>query len=185
MTLRIIAGTHRGRALLSPSGKEIRPTTGKTREAMFNLLLHGFEASPIIEQKILDLCCGTGALGLEALSRGAAHVTFIDQDANSLDLAKENARRLGEWDRCRFLQGSATQLPQASEPVSCVIMDAPYRSGLMQGAYISLRNRGWAAAGTIIAFEHAAKEPLPPLEQCEIVKERLYGKTRVSIVRCE
>jgi len=180
--MRIISGKHRGRKLEAPKGKHVRPTTDRCREAVFNLLMHGFDPCPITDERVLDVCCGTGALGLEALSRGAAHATFIDSNRTALTCAEDNARTLGESPHATFLLSDVAQMPRAVAPVALVLMDAPYRSGLIASAFKGLLDKGWLKDGTLLAFEQDHKEIFPELEGCEIVKQRNYGKTRVTIV---
>ena len=179
--MRIIAGKHRGRRIESPKGKDIRPTTDRCREAVFNLLMH-MKPNPVIDQRVLDLCCGTGALGLEALSRGAAHATFMDQSSAAMKLARHNCETMNELDNASFSQTDSSQPTHAPEPVALVLMDAPYHSGLIGPAFQNLKARGWLKEGTVLAFEQDHKEEFPELEGCEIVKQRDYGKTRVTIV---
>lgn len=182
--MRIISGKHRGRRIEAPKGVEVRPTTDRCREALFNLLMHGhFEESPIIGQPVLDLCCGTGALGLEALSRGAAHVTFVDSSKRSLDCARDNASALGEYANARFMLTDVQQLPSTDKPVALVLMDAPYHSGLIAPTYHTLTKRGWLRSGAVLAFEHSIKDPFPELAGCTLITARDYGKTAVTIVQ--
>ncbi len=180
--MRIIAGIHKGRTLDSPPDRSIRPTGERTREAFFNLLLHGpFDPSPVIDQTVLDLCCGSGALGLEALSRGAAQAIFVDSKRQSLQLAQHNAARLRETARSRFIQSDVQRLPAAHEPVALVLIDAPYHSGLLLLAYESLQAQGWLMAGTVIAAEQGAKEAMPDLPATTLHTDRVYGKSRIGM----
>src|ERR1700744_698644 len=106
--MRIIAGQFKGRKLLPPEGKDIRPTSDRTRESVFNLLMHGqYAGEAILGQHVLDICCGTGALGLEALSRGARIATFIDADKKSIELARKNALHCGVTNAAFFVQADA------------------------------------------------------------------------------
>ncbi|MCI5048871.1 MAG: 16S rRNA (guanine(966)-N(2))-methyltransferase RsmD [Rickettsiales bacterium] len=181
--MRIIAGKHKGRRIEAPKGKEVRPTTEKCREALFNLFMHGgFDPSPVIDQPVLDVCCGTGALGLEALSRGAQHVTFVDSNRISIEYATHNAENMHEKPNCRFLCVPFQQLPKADAPVGLVMMDAPYRSGLIKPAFKHMRAQGWLKGGTILAFEQDHKEEFPELADTEIIKQRKYGKTVITIL---
>ncbi len=182
--MRIISGKHRGRRIESPKGKTIRPTTDRCREALFNLLMHGpFEQSPVIDQHVMDLCCGTGALGLEALSRGAVHCSFVDSNRTSLDLARFNAQKFNELEHAEFLCTHVSHLPAAKTPVTLVMMDAPYHSGLIAPAFKALRAQGWLAPGTILAFEYDHKEAFPDLPDTELIREREYGKTKINVVK--
>ena len=179
--MRIIAGKHRGRKIESLKGKTVRPTTGRTREAIFNLLMH-MPDNPVVDKRALDLCCGTGALGMEALSRGAAHVTFVDQNRDALNLAEMNIQKCGERDHATFHLSDSSAPPKAPEPVSLVMMDAPYHSGLIAPAYTNLVKQGWLKDGTILAFEQDHKEDFPELAGSEIIKQRSYGKTRITLL---
>jgi 16S rRNA (guanine966-N2)-methyltransferase len=156
--LRIIGGTWRGRKLRFPAGADIRPTPDRVRETLFNWL-----GVRIGGARCLDLFAGSGALGLEALSRGAAHVTFVEQDARA---ARELALRLVEWqgeggrvaraDALRFLAG-------APEPFAVVFLDPPYGSDLLTRAASALAEHGWLAPGALVYVESAARGELPPL----------------------
>lgn len=184
--MRIISGKHRGRTLSAPNDLSIRPTGDRTRQAIFNLLMQGqFDPSPVIDQRVLDLCCGTGALGLEALSRGAAHVTFVDSSRTALALAEKNAAHLGETENCQFLGCAVEHLPLAREPVALVLMDAPYRSGILLPAYHSLESQRWLQPGTLIASEHDQKEKIPELEGTTVLTDRHYGKSRVVLFQVD
>lgn len=179
--MKIIAGKHRGRKLESPKGKEIRPTASMARESLFNLLMH-LNPNPVVDQHVADLFCGTGALGLEALSRGAAHVTFVDENRKSLELAKDNAELLSETGNSQFIHSSSVELPQAKEPYALVMMDPPYRTGLAVAAWSSLVKKKWIAQGSMVAIEMDHKEEVPSFDGAEIIKDRIYGKTRIIIV---
>lgn len=181
--MRIISGQFKGKPLISPEGTEIRPTSDRTREALFNLLMH-MDDCPVTDQSVLDLCCGSGALGLEALSRGAAHCSFIDNAPASLRLAQQNIDLLGVASRAKTIQANASQLPGAPQPVALVMMDPPYRhETIVQSAGASLRERGWIRAGSIISIEQFFKAPTPELSGCEIIKQRKYGKSVITLLQ--
>jgi len=110
--MRIVGGRNKGRAIKAPLGKDVRPTSDRVRESVFNILLHGIDGFDIDGAAVLDVFAGTGALGLEALSRGAVHATFIDGDRKALVVAKENAARLKEWRNVTLLNLDATRLEQ-------------------------------------------------------------------------
>lgn len=182
--MRIIAGQCKGRKLLSPTGDAIRPTSDRTREALFNLLMHGqYAGEAIIGQHVVDVCCGTGAMGLEALSRGARLATFIDRDKNALELAKKNAVHCGMSQASFFVQADVTKLPVAREPAALVIMDAPYDTPLLADTYRSLQHQGWMTPGTLLVAEQRRDAPVPVLEGSEILETRQYGKTAIHIFR--
>ncbi len=180
--MRIISGQFKGRKLFTPEDKNIRPTSDRTRESIFNLLMHGaYGGENIIGCHVLDLCCGTGALGLEALSRGARLVTFIDKDKTSIALAKQNAMHCGAAQQSFFIQGDAANLPTAREKVDLVLMDAPYATPLLAPAYASLVRSGWLAPGALIVAEQERNAAVPALEGAELIDERQYGKPKVLI----
>ena len=156
--LRIIGGTWRGRKLRFPDSAAIRPTPDRVRETLFNWLGAATQGA-----QCLDLFAGSGALGLEALSRGAAHVTFVEQDPSAV---RELRARLAEWqagdapveraDALRYLAGAA-------RPFDIVFLDPPFASGLLARAAALLEERRWLKDGALIYVEHAAREPLPAL----------------------
>jgi 16S rRNA (guanine966-N2)-methyltransferase len=182
--MRIIAGQFKGRKLLGFEGKDIRPTSDRTRESVFNLLMHGqYAGESIIGQHVLDICCGTGALGLEALSRGARIATFIDTDKKSLELAKQNAMHCGVTHAAFFVQADAAKLPAAREPASLVLIDAPYATPLLVPAYAALVRGGWLAPHALIVAEQERNVPVPTLDGAQLIDERSYGKPKVLIYR--
>jgi len=182
--MRIIAGQYKGRKLITPEDDRIRPTSDRTRESVFNLLMHGaYGGENIIDQHVVDLCCGTGAMGLEALSRGARMVTFIDKDKRSMELARQNVTHIGVNNAAQFVQSDAAKLPQAREKAALVLMDAPYDQHILAAAYASLRAQQWLDDGALIVAEQAMHTDVPTLDGAELVDERKYGKTKVVIYR--
>jgi 16S rRNA (guanine966-N2)-methyltransferase len=182
--MRIIAGQFKGRKLLPPEGKDIRPTSDRTRESIFNLLMHGaYGGENIIGQHVVDLCCGTGALGLEALSRGARIATFVDTDKRSIELAKKNALHCGVTNAAFFLTADAARLPTAREQASLVLMDAPYATPMIAPAYASLLRGNWLAPGALLVAEQSRDTPVPALDGAALIDERQYGKPKVLIYR--
>ncbi len=182
--MRIIAGAFKGRKLLTPENDAIRPTSDRAREAIFNLLMHGkYAGDSVIGGHVLDLCCGTGALGLEALSRGSRIATFVDQDKKSLELAKQNALHCGASNAAFFVQADAAKLPAAKLPVTLVLMDPPYAKSLLAPAYKSLQQGHWLEHGTLIVCEQQRGMPVVTLEGAALVDERQYGKANILIYR--
>ncbi len=183
--MRIVAGRHRGRILVSPAGDALRPTSDRARESLFNILEHGKLAkgglSPIRGARIVDAFCGTGALGLEALSRGAVHATFIDVDTASLALARENAGKLGERDSVAFVQADATRPPRG-QPCTIAFLDPPYGEELAAPALAALAAAGWLAPGAIAVAETAGRETLAPPAGFTVVDERRYGKAKLTFL---
>ena len=153
--IKIIGGKHRGRVLETPEGKATRPTASRAREALFNVLMHARwrdmdedgGTSPLIDARVLDGYAGSGALGLEALSRGAEHVTFLDNDAAAIKAIGENLRKLGETGAAKVVRADMTRPPPCREPCHLVLLDPPYRSGEAVAAVTALANAGWMAPG--------------------------------------
>lgn len=182
--MRIIAGQFKGRKLLTPETNDIRPTSDRTRESIFNLLMHGkYAGENVIGCHVLDLCCGTGAMGLEALSRGARTATFVDQDKRSLELAKKNALHCNVTNATFFVQADASKLPAAREPVNLVLMDAPYATPLLAPAYAALLRGNWLAPGALIVAEQSRDAAIPKLDGAELIDERQYGKPKVLVYK--
>ncbi len=184
--MRIVAGRHRGRRLRAPAGRDVRPTSDRARQTLFDMLAHrrldeswrGFEGV-----RVLDAFCGTGALGLEALSRGAAHAVFMDSDREALAAARENAKALGEEAHATFLEVDATRPPRAGEPAALVFLDPPYGSGLTEEALAALTVNNWVAKGSIVAVELGAKEDLAPFPGFAVLAERRVGAAKIVILR--
>ena len=184
--MRVVGGKNRGRRLLAPPGTKVRPTSDRAREALFNILAHGqFAVSgmPFAEGAVLDAFAGSGAFGLEALSRGAAEAVFIEQDRDALAALKKNIEALGESARARVLHGDATHPPRAVTPCSVAFLDPPYRSGLAGAALPALGAAGWLAPGTLAVVEIAAREHFAPPTGFTLVDERVYGAARLMFLR--
>ena len=185
--MRIVAGRHRGRTLKALPGPAVRPTSDKARQAVFNILAHGIPGFAFAGISVADVFAGTGALGLEALSRGAAHATFVDNDAAALKCAKENAARLGEWRNILTLRLDAAQIQSpplaAHAPCALVFLDPPYGEGLLVPALQGLAARGWLAPLAIIVAEMGAKEKLEAPRGYALLQERTYGAAKVAFLR--
>jgi 16S rRNA (guanine966-N2)-methyltransferase len=179
--MRIIAGKFRGRRLLAPKGDAIRPTGDRAREALFDILEHG--APPLRDAAFLDLFCGTGAVGLEAHSRGASEVLLIDRDRAALKLAEANIARLGAPPGVRLLARDATLLGPAPHPFDLVFLDPPYGSGLTTVALEGLGRGGWLAKGARIIVELAAKDDLELPPGYTLERERRYGRVKFLFLR--
>ncbi|HYD32904.1 MAG TPA: 16S rRNA (guanine(966)-N(2))-methyltransferase RsmD [Azospirillaceae bacterium] len=185
--MRIVGGSHRGRRLEAPSGRDVRPTSDRTREAIFNILAHAGwgpdGASPVDGARVLDAFCGTGALGLEALSRGAARAVFLDQARGSLDAARRNVEALNEGGRADILRADATRPPPARAACTLAFLDPPYGRGLAVDALPALAARGWFAAAAVVVVEETASSPLPVPDGFTVLDEREYADTRVVFLR--
>jgi 16S rRNA (guanine966-N2)-methyltransferase len=184
--VRIVAGRHRGRRLLAPPGETVRPTSDRAREALFNILSHGqlaAEGIPFAGATVLDVFAGTGALGLEALSRGAAEAAFVEQDREALATLRQNIAALGEAARSRIVPGDATRPPSAPLAYALAFLDPPYRSGLAAAALTALDAAGWLTPDALAVVELAAREHLAPPAGFNLVDERMYGATRLLFFR--
>ena len=184
--MRIIAGRHRGLMLESPADEAIRPTSDRARQALFNILEHRFglgTESPLHEARVLDLFCGSGAMGLEALSRGAAQCSFIDSSALAIALAERNARRANETARCRFVRRDATKVDRATAQATLAFLDPPYKEDLAVPALHALRDGGWLAPHAIVSVELAARGAFVPPTGFAPLDERAYGRTRILLLR--
>lgn len=185
--MRIISGKHRGRRIAMQDDADIRPTSSRTREAIFNILTHGSFGrggeSPLVGKRVIDIFCGTGGLGLEALSRGAQHVTFIDRSPQSLALARENTERFGESANAAFIRSDSTQLPPATFPCTVAFADPPYNKGQAAPALQSLKQGGWLEPNALVVLELYANELMHIPEGYEQMDERTYGNSKVLILR--
>ncbi|MFD1625747.1 16S rRNA (guanine(966)-N(2))-methyltransferase RsmD [Azospirillum griseum] len=180
--MRIVGGKHRGRRLAAPDGRDTRPTTDRTREAIFNILAHA-EWAPAFEGVIAaDVFCGTGALGLEALSRGAARCSFLDSGKPALDCVRANIAALGEADSAIVLRADATRPPPASAPCGLIFLDPPYAKGFAPLTLAALARTGWLADGALAVVEVGDRDPLPPPSGFTALDERRYGDTRVCFL---
>jgi 16S rRNA (guanine966-N2)-methyltransferase len=185
--LRIVAGKHRGRTIAAPEGQATRPTSSRARESLFNILAHANwrddGTSPLLEARVLDAFAGSGALGLEALSRGASHVTFLDNDGQAVRLIGENLRKLGETGAAKVIRGDATRPPPTRQPCNLVFLDPPYRSGMAEQAIQALNDAGWIESGAILAVELAHNEDVAVPAGLAAIDERRYGAAKIVILR--
>ncbi len=180
--MKIIAGKHRGRSILSPTGPGVRPTSSKMREAMFDILVNnGYLIAD--ETKVVDLCCGTGALGLEALSRGAIKVIFIDGSREHLNLARQNIYYLGEQDKSVVLRADAEKLLNAQEQFDLVFIDPPYLKGVASKALVALNEKNWLNPDAIIVVEIAKSEELRfDSTQYKEITTRIHGNSKFLLL---
>jgi 16S rRNA (guanine966-N2)-methyltransferase len=186
--MRIVGGSHRGRRLAAPPGELVRPTSDRAREALFNILSHGeFAASgsPFAERPVLDAFAGTGAFGLEALSRGASEAIFIENEREALTALRRNIAALGQEDRAHIVAGDATRPPRATLACAVAFLDPPYRSGLAAPALTALAAAGWLTPDALVVVEVAAREDLPPPLGFALIEERVYGAARLVFLRRE
>jgi 16S rRNA (guanine966-N2)-methyltransferase len=182
--MRIVGGRLRGRLLAAPASQAIRPTADRLRESLFNILVHAY-GDPITDARVLDLFAGTGALGLEALSRGAAFALFIDEGAEARALLRENVATLGLGGTTRIFRRDATKLGAAHpiEPFSVAFLDPPYGRGLAEQALASARAGGWLAPGALAVVEEAAKPGFTAPEGFEELERRNYDDSALIVLR--
>lgn len=181
--MRIVGGEFRGRPLATPRSDAIRPTTDRTREAVFNVLAHRF-ADKLGGARVLDLFAGTGALGLEALSRGAAYAVFIEESAEGRGLIRANVEAFGLPGRTKIFRRDATALGEAGTlaPFGLVFADPPYGKGLGERALRSARAGGWLAPGALCVVEEAAAAPFEPGPGFSVIDQRAYGETVIRFI---
>jgi len=186
--MRIISGKHKGRRI--ELGKEashfVRPTSDFAREAIFNILNHsdlGLDRHAFIDQDVLDSCCGTGALGLEALSRGARHVTFVDKSREALANAHHNAEKMHEEDNVDFIHADACKLPRAKRQYGLVFLDPPYFKNMMEPALKALHEGGWLAPDGIVVAEHGAHEKIALPKAYTLIDQRRYGRATINLLK--
>ncbi len=178
----------RGRALVAPADAHVRPTSDKVRQAIFNILVHNdFGIAFALEAaRVADLFAGTGALGIEALSHGAAFCLFVDDSAESRALIRTNVEALNLTGVTKIWRRDATDLgPMAAGaggPLDLVFLDPPYRKGLVAPALAALRDGGWISTNAVIVTETAADEDDPEMDGFAVLDRRDYGDTRVSFL---
>lgn len=187
--MRITGGTLQNRRVDSRPGKAVRPTSARLREALFNVLEKGVVAQragrPLVEgANVLDVCCGSGVLGLEALSRGAKRVTFVDGSQDSLEIARRNADRLGVRGKTGCLRADLRRLPPSNYRFDLIFLDPPYDRNLVAPALTSLMAGGWLADGAVIAVEHHRAETVSGGGGYELLEVRDYGQSCLSFLYC-
>ncbi|MGO9755131.1 MAG: 16S rRNA (guanine(966)-N(2))-methyltransferase RsmD [Roseiarcus sp.] len=182
--MRVVGGRLRGRALAAPKSKAIRPTADRLRESLFNILVHAFD-DPVTGARALDLFAGTGALGIEALSRGAEFALFIDEGAEARALLRENLTALGLGGLSRVFRRDATKLGPAHPlaPFSLAFLDPPYGRGLATDALPSARAGGWFTPDALIVVEEAAKSQFAAPEGFQEIDRRRYDDTEFIFLR--
>jgi 16S rRNA (guanine966-N2)-methyltransferase len=187
--MRVVGGSLRGRALAAPKphltkSQLIRPTADRLRESLFNILIHAYD-DPITGARVLDLFAGTGALGIEALSRGATFALFVDDGAEARALLRENVATLGLGGVSRIFRRDATKLGPAHpvEPFSLAFLDPPYGQGLAEKALTSARAGGWLRPDALIVVEEAKKSAFAAPEGFTEIERRGYDDTEFVVLR--
>ncbi len=182
--MRIVGGQYRGRTLATPRSHDIRPTADRLRESLFNILIHG-HGDPVTGARVLDLFAGTGAFGLEALSRGAAFALFVDDGSEARALIRANIDALGLGGVTKVYRRDATKLGPAHpiEPFSLVFLDPPYGRGLAGPTLVAARAGGWLAPNALIVVEEAAETPSIAPDGFSEIERRRYGDTELVFLR--
>ncbi len=183
--MRIVAGRFRGFALAAPKTNDIRPTSDRVRESIFNILAHGVEDFSIQGVRVLDLFAGSGALGLEALSRGAAYAHFIDDTAQARGLIRENIESLGVIGETKIYRRDATKLGGIGtlRPFGLVFADPPYDQGLAERALASALQGGWLGPKAVAVVEERVSAEILLPSSFTLLDRRIYGDTAVHFLR--
>lgn len=182
--MRIVGGEFRGRALKGPSTMAVRPTSDRLRESLFNILAHGY-GEALEGARAMDLFAGTGALGLEALSRGARFALFVDDGAEARALLRANIEALGVAGRTKVFRRDAAKLGAMppGEPYTLAFLDPPYGRDLAPRALESLRDEGWLAPAALVVVEEEAGAAVDAPAGFETLERRTYGDTQVVFLR--
>jgi 16S rRNA (guanine966-N2)-methyltransferase len=182
--MRVVGGRLRSRPIAGPKGEGLRPTADRTREALFNILQHAY-GDPVSGARVLDLFAGTGALGIEAISRGAAYALFVDDGVEARALLRNNTEALGLGGTTRIFRRDATKLGPAHpiEPFSLVFLDPPYRKSLAEQALVSAREGRWLKPQALIVAEEATDGAFKAPEGFEELERRAYDDTELVFLR--
>jgi 16S rRNA (guanine966-N2)-methyltransferase len=182
--MRVVGGRLRSRPLAGPKSDAVRPTADRLREALFNILAHSY-GDPVAGARVLDLFAGTGALGIEAISRGAAYALFVDEGVEARALLRDNVETLGLGGVTRIFRRDATRLGPAHpiEPFSLVFIDPPYGKGLAEKALVSAHEGGWLKPKALIVIEEAAETAFKPPELFSELERRQYDDTEFVFLR--
>jgi 16S rRNA (guanine966-N2)-methyltransferase len=182
--MRVVGGRLKGRNLASPASREIRPTADRLRESLFNILIHAYD-DPIADARVLDLFAGTGALGIEAISRGAKFALFVDNGAEARAQLRNNVEALALGGVTKVYRRDATNLGEAHpmEPFSLVFLDPPYRMNLAEKALASLRDGGWLTPDALVVVEEAKAAEFVAPDGFEELERRVYDDTEFVFLR--
>lgn len=185
--MRVVAGRFRGRTLVAPQGATTRPTSDRARQALFDVLAHAEWAPELEGARVIDLFAGSGGLGIEALSRGAAFCLFVETDEAARGAIRDNVEALHLFGETRVHRRDATDLGQrpasAGPAFDLAFLDPPYRKGLGERALLALADGGWLKPEALIVFERAADEPEPVVEGFTVLDSRTWGAAGVWFLR--
>ncbi len=182
--MRVVGGRLRSRPIAAPKSQRIRPTADRLREALFNILAHGY-GDPVTGARVLDLFAGTGALGIESISRGAAYALFVDDGVEARALLRDNVETLGLGGVTRIFRRDASKLGPAHplEPFSLAFLDPPYGKGLAETALAAAREGGWLTPGALVVVEEAADAGFATPQGFEEMERRQYDDTEFVFLR--
>jgi 16S rRNA (guanine966-N2)-methyltransferase len=183
--MRVVGGTFRGRALAAPQHEGLRPTSDRVRESVFNILLHGVPGFSLDGVRVIDLFAGTGALGIEALSRGAAYCLFVEEAPEARALIRTNVEAMGLTGATRIFRRDATDLGPAGnmERYGLAFLDPPYGKGLGEKGLIALRDGAWLMPGAVVVLEERESADLQLPEGYEELDRRSWGDTQAIFAR--
>jgi 16S rRNA (guanine966-N2)-methyltransferase len=184
--MRVVGGRLKGRNIAAPSSRDIRPTADRLRESVFNILIHAYD-DPIEDARVLDLFAGTGALGIEAVSRGAAFTLFVDNGAEARALLRNNVEALGLGGVTKVYRRDATHLGPAHpvEPFALAFLDPPYGRGLGEKALASLRDGGWLTPDALLVVEESKAANFAAPDGFEQLERRAYDDTEFVFLRAK
>jgi len=182
--MRVVGGEFRGRRLATPDSNDIRPTADRLRQTLFDILAHSFD-DPVKDARVLDLFAGTGALGIEALSRGARYALFVEEDAAARALVRRNIEALGLTGRTRIFRRDATRLGDAGTmaPFSLVFADPPYGAGLGEKALAAALGGGWLTAGALCVLEERRSAAVADIEGFQLLDRRAAGDSQLLFLK--
>ncbi len=182
--MRVVGGKLRSRSIAGPKSQAVRPTSDRSREALFNILIHAY-GDPVAGARVLDLFAGTGALGIEAISRGAAYALFVDEGVEARSLLRDNTESLGLGGVTRIFRRDATRLGPAHPvgPFDLVFLDPPYGKGLAEKALAAARDGGWLKPQALVVVEGSADAGFKAPEGFEELERRTYDDTEFVFLR--
>ncbi len=183
--MRVVGGSLRGRALKTPQDSNVRPTSDRVRESIFNILEHGVADFALKDARVIDLFAGTGALGVEALSRGARFCLFVEQAPDARAVIRANVETFSLTGVSKIFRRDATDLGPIGNlaPFHLTFLDPPYGKGLGEAGFKALRDGGWLTHGAVVVLEEHVKSAIGPVEGYDVLDTRSYGDTQARIYR--